>query len=128
MADKTERERAEEMANAMPQLLDALVGSTACHADTELDNESLANIPKLEAVAEWLSGRIRKAYESIDSPYHSAKQVALEVISACDGLDDFYLDTAMANVYCPYCESEFYVRMVGKAKPARCVACGEVLG
>ena len=124
---KPESIRAEEMANAIPQVLDALVGSTGCNADSTLDDESLANIPKLQAVAEWLFHRMCAAERSIDSPYYSAKQVARSVIGACDALDDFYLDYMSTNVYCPHCESDFYVRMVGKDEPVRCAVCGREL-
>lgn len=116
----------EAMAQAIPQVLDALVGSTGCHADTALDDESLDNVPKLQAVAQWLLDRLYWANKSADSPYYSAKQVAKSVIDACNGLDDFYLDNMHTYVECPHCEAQFSVRMwCGGEHPARCVACGK---
>lgn len=126
MTNKTKRQLdAEAMANAIPQVLDALVGSTACHADTTLDDESLDNIPKLQAVAEWLLDRLYRADNSINSPYYSAKQVARNVIGTCDGFDDFYLDTKSTYLECPHCNASFNIRMWGTEKPTRCVVCGE---
>jgi len=115
------------MEQAIPQVLDALVGSTACHADTALDDESLGNIPKLRAVAEWVRDRLYEADRYIDSPYASAKQVAKGVIGACDGLDDFYLDMFSAYISCPHCHEQFSVRMWGRKKPVKCVVCGKEL-
>lgn len=117
--------RAEEMANAIPQVLDALVGSTACNADTAMDDESLANIPKLQAVADWLVDRLYWASKSIDSPYYSAKQVARSVIGACDGLDDFFLDEKSVYVECPSCDAGYNIRVWCTEKPTRCAICGK---
>lgn len=125
---KTKRQLdSEAMAQAMPQVLDALVGSTACNADTTLDDISLDNIPKLQAVAEWLHDRLYWASRSIDSPYYSAKRVAEGVIGACDGLDDFYLDNMHTYIECPHCHAQYSVRMWGDEKPTRCVAYGKEL-
>lgn len=124
--EKTKRQlRAEEMASAMPQVLDALVGSTGCNADTAMDDESLANIPKLQAVANWLFDRLYWASKSIDSPYYSAKQVARSVIGACDGLDDFYLDQMSVYVECPSCYASYNIRVWSDEKPTRCAVCGK---
>lgn len=126
MTDKTKRQlRAEEMANAIPKVLDALVGSTGCHADTTLDNESQANIPKLQAVAEWLLDRLQWANKSIDSPYLSAKNVARNVIDSCDGLDDFFIDTKHILINCPHCYTQYSIRMWNDKKPKLCVSCGK---
>ena len=58
-------------------VLDALVGSTGINGETTIDVESMHNIGKLEAVCEWVCGRIDKAYEgSYPSQCASAEAVA----------------------------------------------------
>lgn len=125
MTDDKMQQRAEEMANAIPQVLDALVGSTGCNADTAMDNESLANIPKLQAVADWLQDRLYWASRSVDSPYSSAKQVARSVINTCDRLDGFFLDQMSVYVECPSCYASYSIRVWCTDKPTRCAMCGK---
>lgn len=67
---------------AVKDVLDALVGSTSANADTTMDDRSLKNVPKLEAVADWLFDRLVAAQRNIKSPYASAKQVAKAVMNA----------------------------------------------
>lgn len=60
-------------------VLDAVVGSTGIEGDTTLDGESMRNVPKLEAVCEWLYGRIESAHRG-DYPSVGGSVVECTVI------------------------------------------------
>lgn len=64
-------------AEAIGPLLDAVVGNTWANGDSSMDDESLENMKKLDAVAEWLCDRIGPAFEGrYPSQCASAEQVA----------------------------------------------------
>lgn len=71
---------------AVKAVLDALVGPTAARADTILDEESQANVPKFEAVCDWVFYRLCDADRNYDSPYGSAKATARMVERAAGNL------------------------------------------
>lgn len=71
---------------AVKAVLDALVGPTAARADTILDKESQANVPKFEAVCDWVFYRLCDADRNYDSPYGSAKATARMVERAAGNL------------------------------------------
>lgn len=71
---------------AVKAVLDALVGPTAARADTILDEESQANVPKFEAVCDWVLYRLCDADRNYDSPYGSAKATARMVERAAGNL------------------------------------------
>lgn len=75
-------------------VLDAVVGSTGIEGDNTLDGESMRNVPKLEAVCEWLYGRIESAHRGdYPSQCASAESVARAIrrasrdIPYCMGID-----------------------------------------
>lgn len=70
----------------MKAVLDALVGSTAAQADATWDAESQANVPKFEAVCDWVFDRLCSAARDYDSPYGSAKATARMVERAAGDL------------------------------------------
>lgn len=67
-------------------ILNALVGCTAAQAESRWDAESQANVPKFEAVCDWVWERLRNADKHYDSPYYSAKQTARMVMFAAGDL------------------------------------------
>ena len=71
---------------AITAVLDALVGTTAPQGDTHWDSESQANVPKFEAVCNWVYNRLYEADRSYDSPYWSEKQTARMVVNAAGDL------------------------------------------
>ena len=71
---------------AVKAVLDALVGPTAARADTAWDEESQANVPKFEAVCDWVFDRLCNAARNYDSPYGSAKVTARMVERAAGDL------------------------------------------
>ena len=77
-------------ASSIPAILDAIVGSTSANGDTYLDNESMSNVEKLEAVCEWVCDRIHRAYSG-DYPKQcaSAEQVAHAVRRASGFILDY---------------------------------------
>lgn len=81
-------------ANSIPAILDAIVGSTSANGDTYLDDESLQNIGKLEAVCGWVCDRIHRAYSGeYTKQCASAEQVAHAVRRAsCFILDYMGID------------------------------------
>lgn len=77
-------------ASSIPAILDAIVGSTSANGDTYLDNESLQNVEKLEAVCGWVCDRINEAYSG-DYPKQcaSAEHVAHAVRRASGFILDY---------------------------------------
>ena len=77
-------------ASSIPAILDAIVGSTSANGDTYLDDESMSNVEKLEAVCGWVCDRIHRAYSG-DYPKQcaSAEQVAHAVRRASGFILDF---------------------------------------
>ncbi|MBM6756730.1 hypothetical protein H6A18_09470 [Collinsella tanakaei] len=77
-------------ASSIPAILDAIVGSTSAHGDTYLDDESMSNVEKLEAVCGWVCDRINRAYSG-DYPKQcaSAEQVAHAVRRASGFILDY---------------------------------------
>ena len=77
-------------ASSIPAILDAIVGSTSANGDTYLDNESMSNVEKLEAVCGWVCDRISQAYSG-DYPKQcaSAEQVARAVRRASGFILDY---------------------------------------
>ena len=77
-------------ASSIPAILDAMVGSTSANGDTYLDNESMSNVEKLEAVCGWVCDRIHRAYSG-DYPKQcaSAEQVAHAVRRASGFIPDY---------------------------------------
>lgn len=77
-------------ANSIPAILDAIVGSTSANGDTHLDDESMRNVEKLEAVCGWVCDRINRAYSG-DYPKQcaSAEQVAHAVRRASGFIPDY---------------------------------------
>ena len=75
---------------SIPAILDAIVGSTSANGDTHLDNESLQNVEKLEAVCGWVCDRINEAYSG-DYPKQcaSAEHVAHAVRRASGFILDY---------------------------------------
>lgn len=71
---------------AVKAILDALVGSTAAQADATWDAESQSNVPKFEAVCDWVFERLCNADKHYSSPYGSAKTTARMVESAAGDL------------------------------------------
>lgn len=67
-------------------ILNALVGCTAAQAESHWDAESQANVPKFEAVCDWVYERLCNADKHYDSPYYSAKQTARMVMFAAGDL------------------------------------------
>lgn len=64
-------------ASSIPAILDAIVGSTSANGDAYLDDESLRNVEKLEAVCGWVCDRIHMAYSgNYPKQCASAEQVA----------------------------------------------------
>lgn len=78
--------RSEITSEAITAVLDALVGTTAPQGDTQWDRESQANVPKFEAVCNWVYNRLYEADRSYDSPYWSEKQTARMVVNAAGDL------------------------------------------
>lgn len=76
-------------ASSIPAILDAIVGSTSANGDTYLDDESLRNVEKLEAVCGWVCDRIHMAYSG-DYPKQCAS--AEKVASAVRRSSGFILD------------------------------------
>lgn len=68
--------------SAIGDILDAIVGTTSPQADSTMDAESQGNIPRFEAVCEWVWDRLCTADGHIDSPYASARMTARMVESA----------------------------------------------
>lgn len=75
--------------NSIPAILDAIVGSTSANGDTYLDDESLRNVEKLEAVCGWVCDRIHIAYSG-DYPKQCAS--AERVANAVRRSSEFILD------------------------------------
>ena len=77
-------------AGSIPAILDAIVGITSANGDTYLDDESLQNVGKLEAVCGWVCDRINEAYSG-DYPKQcaSAEQVAHAVRRASGFILDY---------------------------------------
>ena len=71
---------------AIGDILDAIVGTTSPQADTTMDAESQGNIPRFEAVCEWVWDRLCAAERHIDSPYASARITARMMESAAGDL------------------------------------------
>lgn len=81
---------AEFEAEAIGPLLDAVVGSTGANGDTYMDNESLQNIKKLEAVFDWICDRIGPSFDGgYPSQCASAEQVAKAIRNAAYPILDF---------------------------------------
>lgn len=76
-------------ANSIPAILDAIVGSTSANGDTYLDDESMRNVEKLEAVCVWVCDRINCAYSG-DYPKQCAS--AEKVANAVRRSSEFILD------------------------------------
>lgn len=86
---------------AITAVLDALVGTTAPQGDTHWDSESQANVPKFEAVCDWVYNRLYEADRSYDSPYWSEKQTARMVVNAAGDLAVLFL--CGHSDECPVC-------------------------
>lgn len=68
-------------------LLDALVGDTGAHGDSTMDDNSLKNLVYLEAVCDWLEGRIYPACNGLyPSQCYSAGQVAAKIRKMAYGI------------------------------------------
>lgn len=78
--------RNEVTPESITAILDALVGSTYAQADSYWDAESQANVPKFQAVCDWVYDRLRDAEKDYDSPYVSARQTARMVMNAANDL------------------------------------------
>lgn len=77
-------------AESIGPLLDAVVGSTSANGDTYLDDESMENLKKLEAVVEWVCDRINPSFDgSYPSQCASAEQVANAVRNIAYPILDF---------------------------------------
>ena len=61
---------------AIKAVLDAFVGGTYPQGDTTLDERSQANIPKFEAVCDWVWDRLYIASKHTSSPYASERSTA----------------------------------------------------
>lgn len=73
----------------IPAILDAIVGTTGSNGDTYMDDESMSNIPGLEAVCGWVCDRINPAYSG-EYPKQCAS--AEKVAHAVRGASGFILD------------------------------------
>lgn len=73
----------------IPAILDAIVGTTGANGDTYMDDESMSNIPGLEAVCGWVCDRINPAYSG-EYPKQCAS--AEKVAHAVRGASGFILD------------------------------------
>ena len=78
--------------DAITAVLDALVGSTAAQADSVWDAESQENVPKFEAVCDWVYKRLCDAQRHYNSPYYSAKQTAHMVMNAAGDLAYLFME------------------------------------
>ena len=68
-------------------LLDAVVGDTGAHGDSTMDDNSLKNLVYLEAVCDWLEGRIYPACNGLyPSQCYSAEKVAAKIRKMAYGI------------------------------------------
>ena len=85
---------------AIKAVLDALVGTTACHGVSAMEDVSMRNVKRLGAVFEWCWERLRDADRHRDSPYYSAERVSRLVFIAAGDLGIAFLDDGKT---CPMC-------------------------
>lgn len=111
-------------------VLDALVGTTSANADTAMDTESMKNIPKFEAVCEWVTDRLCAANKHVNSTYHSRKMVANAVLDAAGDLAwDFKVNNGLWG--CDDCSVKYRFERYGTEryddKSDKCPLCGSDL-
>lgn len=73
-------------------LLDVLVGDTSAQADSVWDAKSQANIPKFEAVCDWVWERLCNAQRHYNSPYASAQATSRKVMNAAGDLAYLFME------------------------------------
>ncbi len=78
--------RRQDISDAIPEILDRLVGNIAGQGDAALDREAQANIDNFEAVCAWVEGKLIDAERYAVSPYYSMADTGRMTIEAAEGL------------------------------------------
>ncbi len=78
--------REQDFPDAIPEILDRLVGDISGHGDTAADREAQANIDNFEAVCSWVAEKLANAERYAASTFHSMAETGRMTLEAAEEL------------------------------------------